>query len=335
MTHPSRSTASKPPPSAAKGRVVPEFLIDRAALESIDETLHRLQTADLDDALRLRFDNHWAADGQPPALLGAALMSTLADRDLTVDVVDEDAVSRLLRSGVASALWRRARTTVFTPDADALDEPGLGATWTVGSRAVVDALFADIDPARPGAVGARHATFVNPHLSSSDDGPPDVVYLVTRWLTRRLGTAQANLISAVTDMLAELVANVHEHAGAGRTGVASMLHVTIDADAVRCSVSDTGVGICASLAGKLPGAPAPDVLLGRLLAGELDRWHHGRGAGLARVITLVGEHGGRLEVATQQLRAEATDVRSVTVGQAQFALHGTVVHCALPLPADA
>src|SRR4051794_13461184 len=97
-----------------------EFRIDGPAVGQIERTLERLAATDSGADLVLRFDNHWAEESLRPALLGAALMGTLADRNVTVDVVDQDAIDRLMRFGVAAALWRRPRDrTHFAARAEA------------------------------------------------------------------------------------------------------------------------------------------------------------------------------------------------------------------------
>ena len=308
--------------------------IDGAAVQQIDETLAQLATATTNGGeLNLCFDNHWAEGGHQPALLGAALMGTFANRKLVVDVVDDDAVERLLRFGVAAALWRRpAGLTQFSPDAVLLDRPHLGAVWTVGSRATTDALFGPDDEAALEMIGPRHATFVNPHLSSGEDGLPDIVYLVARWLTRRAPEAPS-VVDAVTNSLGELVANVQEHAGgATAKSVNSLVRVAIDEHAVRCSVLDTGIGIPESIGPKVDAPADPTHLLAQLLAGELDRWSHGRGIGLERVVKLVHSHGGEVNVATRLSRVRAGGDADIEGQTSRFDLEGTVVDLAVPLP---
>jgi anti-sigma regulatory factor (Ser/Thr protein kinase) len=307
-----------------------DFLIDGSAIGQIEQTLQDLSTTTPGGDVLLRFDNHWAQESAQPALLGAALMGTLADRNLTVDVVDQDAVDRLMRFGVASALWLRPRgKTHFAAGAEALDRSSLGAVWTVGSRATTDALFATEEPNSAGTVAPGHATFVNSHLSSGEDGQPDIVFLVRRWLTRRAIESEA--VDVVGLALGELIANVHEHASGPRGArFDSLVRVAIDSGAVRCSVLDSGVGIPSSIASKVG---ADDVgasdLLRRLLAGELERWHHGRGIGLARVVKLVGRRGGGLSLATDTSRAEVGN-GAVAVKASGFSLRGTVVDFSVP-----
>ncbi len=306
--------------------------IDGAALRQIDDTIHKVDAATRSGhELGLRFDNHWAEDTEQPALLAAALMANLADRRLLVDVVDQDAVERLMRYGVAAAFWRRPPgRTRFTTDANALDEPGLGAVWTVGSRATIDAMFGEGSDSIH-TIGPRHATFVNPHLSSGEDGLADVVYLIGRWLTRRLpGDAHATSVDDTCITIGELLANVHEHAaGAVRKPVNALVRIAIDDDAVRCSVTDTGVGVCVSVAAKLDCAPSKE-LLGDLLSGKLPRWHHGRGVGIARIVELVQDHGGRLSAATATFRADLGS-EQLNVRDSGFDLQGTVIDLAIPL----
>ena len=324
--------------SSDAGSALLELALDGPSVESIEETLTGV--SNVDDDLKLNFGNHWPEDGHEVALLAAALIGSLRDRKVTVDVVDDDAVESLLRVGLATALSRRARDrTTFAHAARALSRPDLGAVWTSGSRAATEALFAEQDPAGAGAFGRRYATFVNPQLSSGAEGHPDVVFLVRRWLTQRLGEALAEptvraLVAAVGASLDELIGNVQEHAACEKTPYPDCLvrvSVTPD-DGIRCSVIDNGVGIAASLATKVTGDGSDDPLV-RLIEGQLPGWDAGRGVGLTRVRQIVGEVGGRLLIATDHMRLVATAGESARATDASFALRGTLVDLTLPAPA--
>ncbi len=308
---------------------------DDDALEAIESTLAEWMR--IDEPLRLRFDNHWPDDSDKPALLAAALMGSLSGKRLIVDAVDEQAVDGLLRFGVATALWRRpAGHTEFHGLARRLDRHSLGTLWTSGSRATTEALFAPSDPPTTGAFGPHHATFVNPQLSSGLDGHPDIVFLVRRWLMRRLTESAApparNVVEAIGLALDELVGNVQEHAsgGSGRRPDC-LVRVSLEPrDRVRFSVMDTGVGIEESIHQKVPEEMAPAERLRRLVAGEIPGWDAGRGIGLHRVVQSIADHGGRVSIATDAVRLVA-ECGSVDVeGSAEFRLHGTVVDVSLP-----
>jgi hypothetical protein len=166
----------------------------------------------------LRFTNHWPDDDERPALLAAAFMGVLRQREYVIDAADEEAAEGLLRFGVATALARRPEgLTTFTGAVSWLDAARLRMVWTPGARDATRALFAEKDE-QPDAFGRFHATFVNPHLSNGADGHPDVVFLVRRWLTRRLreknvGASQAReVVDALAISIDELVTNVQEHA---------------------------------------------------------------------------------------------------------------------------
>jgi hypothetical protein len=314
-----------------------EVVLDGDTVGGIDETLAGL--SDVDDDIKLNFGNHWPEDGHEVALLTAALIGSLRERTVTVDVVDDDAVESLFRVGLATALSRRARErTSFEAAASDLNRPNLSAVWTSGSRAATEALFAAHDPTPAGAFGRRYATFVNPHLSSGAEGHPDVVFLVRRWLTQRLGEALPpptvrTLVAAVGASLDELIGNVQEHAPCDQTPYPDCLvRVAVTpADGVRCSVIDNGRGIAASLASKVTGNGSAPPLV-RLVEGELPGWDAGRGVGLTRVRQLVSDVGGRLLIATdnQRLVASAGDTAELT--EASFLLRGTLVDLDLPVP---
>jgi histidine kinase/DNA gyrase B/HSP90-like ATPase len=311
-----------------------EVELDGGAVGDIESTLAKLLESD--DELKLRFDNHWPEDSEKPALLTAALMGSLRDRQLTVDVVDQTAVEGLLRFGVATALWRRPRErTSFTEIAKDLDRPSLGTLWTSGSRAATEALFAVGEGEHVGAFGRLYATFVNPHLSSTAEGHTDVVFLVRRWLTRRLAEIRSPdtidpIVETVGSALDELVANVQEHAaGATNPQPDCLVRLSIAASGrVRCTVIDTGVGIDESLRHKTESNATPEERLRRLVAGEIPGWDGGRGVGLPRVNQLVAACGGRLSIATGRLRLAAEPDGRLQAQNAAFALQGTVVDIA-------
>jgi len=315
-----------------------QVLIGAEQMADLDRTLAPL--AGPGPVVDLLFDNHWNDDSAAPGILSAALMGTLAERELLIDVVDEEASEKLLQFGVASALWRRpAQLTSFTDKAHALNHSALGAVWTIGDIAAGQALFAD-SPTPSSAFGPTHATFVNPHLSSGDDGYPDVLYLVGRWLFNRFerfGESGEQMVGAVEKILGELVSNVHEHAGSvEHPRIDSLVRIGIDAEAIRCTVSDNGIGICESLRPKLDEDhlehPATSQeLLNGLLAGELRRWHHGRGVGLGRVLQIARRRAGKVNVATRTNRS-VVESAVPTTSVADLDLQGTVVDVVLPLP---
>jgi hypothetical protein len=313
-----------------------EVALDGSTVRHIEEMLANVSS--LDDDIKFNFGNHWPEDGHEVALLAAALIGSLRDRKMTIDVADHDAVESLLRIGLATALSRRASgRTTFAAAARDLDRPNLAAIWTSGSRAATEALFAADDPAPAGAFGRRYATFVNPHLSSGAGGHPDVVFLVRRWLTQRLGEALPAhsvraLVIAVGTVLDELVANVQEHAACDRTPYPDCLvRVSVTpANSVRCSVIDNGCGIAASLASKVAVADGATDPLVRLVEGQLSGWDAGRGVGLTRVRQLIRGVGGRMVIATDQTRLAADAGQSVGARQASFFLQGTLVDLDLP-----
>jgi anti-sigma regulatory factor (Ser/Thr protein kinase) len=309
-----------------------------AALAAIESTLADL--AGSDEPVRLRFDNHWPVDSEHPALLTAALMGTLRNRPLIVDAVDQDAVDGLLRFGVATALWRRPRgLTEFIGLARGLDRPSLGVLWTSGSRATTEALFASEGGSGTGAVGPRHATFVNPQLSSGIDGHPDIVFLVRRWLTRRLrelsSPRAAEVVEAIGLALDELVANVQEHApGLSARRPDCLVRLSVDSpDRVRCSVMDTGVGIEASILDKVSDPMEPKERLERLVSGDIPGWDRGRGIGLHRVMEVITEGGGLMTIATATTRLRAAGPAELVAESVDFNLEGTVVDVSLPIGA--
>jgi hypothetical protein len=314
-----------------------EVALDGDTVGRIDETLAGL--SDVDDDIKLNFGNHWPEDGHEVALLAAALIGSLRDRRVTVDVDDPDAVDSLLRVGLATALSRRANgCTTFAAAARDLNRPRLGAVWTSGSRATTEALFAAHDPATTGGFGPRYATFVNPHLSTGAEGHPDVVFLVRRWLTRRLGEALPEhavdaLVATVGASLDELIANVQEHAAAERTPrIDCLVRVSITtANGVRCSVSDNGRGIADSLGSKVPSNGNANTLVS-LIEGELPGWDAGRGVGLTRVRQLARDVGGHLTIATDRTRLLACAGEHVRATEASFLLRGTLVDLDLPAP---
>jgi hypothetical protein len=316
------------------GSAVLEITLDGDAVGRIDEALAGLSA--VNDDLKLNFGNHWPEDGHEVALLAAALIGSLRDRQVTINVNDPDAIESLLRVGLATALSRRASgRTTFEPAASGLDRPHLGAIWTSGSRATTEAMFGAHDPMPPGPFGRRYATFVNPHLSSGAEGHPDVVFFVLRWLTRRLGEALPDpsvdtLVATVGACLDELIGNVQEHAAAERSPrIDCLVRVSITpANRVRCSVIDNGLGIVESLAPKVRQQPAN--ILVSLIEGQLPGWGAGRGVGLTRVRQLTREARGRLVIATDCNRVLADPDEQARVTEAPFRLRGTLIDLDLP-----
>lgn len=313
-----------------------EYAVGREQVRDIERTL-----ADLDGiqgALTLNFTNHWADDDGSPALLAAALMGPFGDRPLVVDAEDEETVDSLVRFGLATALSRRpAGLTTFKGPVARLDRQRLGLLWTPGTRDATASLFGtEQDATEP--YGPRDATFVNPHLSTGPDGNPDVVYLLRRWLTRRLERRPDRLESVVATValvVSELIQNVQEHAaGQGAVEPDCLLRLSLaGGEQVRVTILDTGVGLDRSLAPKTLDAGSPATRLRALLKGALPGWDAGRGIGLARVAQDVAQGGGRMSVATDALRAfhGADGTKVVEDG---FPLRGTIVACTVQVPAD-
>jgi len=202
------------------------------------------------------------------------------------------------------------------------------------------ALFSDDDEHQPvDAFGPLHATFLNPQLSSASDGRPDVVYLVRRWLTKRLLAREGmtrervkKLVDVIGAVVDETVRNVQEHAASREIPYPScLLRISLESeDQVRCSILDTGIGVARSLAdrGIEPGI-GDDERLKRLMSGEIPGWDAGRGTGLAFITERVTEHGGRISLATGAIRARSSD-GTVNLDAEGFSLQGTVVDCTIP-----
>lgn len=306
-------------------------------LHEIDTTLASVSDSS-DKPLRLCFDNHWAQDTSRPALLAAALMGSLRSRTLVINAVDDDAVAGLLRFGVATALARRVPgSTSFTGCAAALEQvAGLGTLWTTGSRATTAALFGEDSDGVTGAVGPRHATFVNPQLSSGPDGHADIVFLVRRWLTRRLSSdpnaPTLESVEAVATVLYELIANVQEHAiGTASPHPECLARIAFDDGAIRCSVLDTGIGLDCSLRAKVLRDKDPASRVTDLIEGRIPGWDAGRGAGLPRVQREVAARGGHLSLATERLRVRSDPSVGVSATTVEFSLQGSVVDVLIPL----
>lgn len=315
-----------------------DFALGDAEVRDIDATLARL--AQEPEPLELNFSNHWQDDDESPALLAAALMGSLASKKVTVDAADEQAVDGLLRFGVATALSRRSPdATSFKGHAERLDAERLGTLWTPASLWVTKALFADVAE-EADSFGPRHATFLNPQLSSASDGRPDVVYLVRRWLTKRLKDegelaseeAVSDLISTVATVVDETVRNVQEHAASREFPRPNcLLRISVESsEKIRCSVLDTGVGVAVSLRER---GIEPDLSEGerlqKLMNDEIEGWDAGRGTGLAYITDRVAKLGGKISLATGAIRARSHD-DEVQLKAEGFPLQGTVVDCTIP-----
>ena len=318
-----------------------EFALGDEQVLAIDSTLEHLAT--ISDPIDLRFTNHWSDDDESPALLAAALLGSLATKKVCVDAVDEAAVDGLLRFGVATALSRRSvDLTAFVGHAERLDPARLRMLWTPASSGSTNALFSErADAEEAAAYGPLNATFVNPHLSSAEDGHPDVVFLIRRWLTKRLGEQELAregilaLVDATALPVEELVRNVREHAAdAARPAPTCLLRLSLHcSDRIRCSIFDTGLGISSSLAAKSIGSSLDaSERICRLLAGEIPNWDAGRGTGLAYATALITARGGRLTVATERLRVRR-DGANCELREDGFDLQGTVVDFTVPIAA--
>lgn len=323
------------------------FHLGAEEVDAIDETLAAL-AQERRGPTRLIVDNHWPEITPGPAILSAALMGSLSDRQLTVDVTDDDAAFGLCRYGVASALSLREGGTTFGPSAAKLENPELGWMWTPGLRGAVQGMFAEASAAPPdGAFGPDFATFVDAHLVSGASGSNDVTYLIRRWLGRRLTDLHERPLSAldriwidhVSFAIDELVDNVREHAGAAENprprSLLCMSFTRSERPAVVCAVVDNGVGIDRTLRDKVDGATralAPSDRLQRLLGGQILPWGVGRGRGLARIVQLVDKCDARMMIATDRVRADIRSGGDVEASAGGFAVHGTVVSLTVFLP---
>ena len=321
------------------------------SLSHIDDVLVDVQTrarSAVDAPLRLRFDNHWSSATSAVAILSNALLGTLGDAPLEIELADVDAERGLMSVGVASALNARAGRTVFSDSARGLDDERLAATWTPGAIADSAAMFAEAaaDTETAPLFGPHHAVFFNPHLTAPDSGSGSVTFLVRRWLTRRLlklhggprlTPQRRDFVGYVGFAVDQLVGNVREHAvTAGTPAPVCLVRTTIDDDDGRFefSVLDTGPGMVKTLVPKLP-EPLRDrpsrELLSDLLSGGLPGWGRGRGVGLARVCSDVTQWSdGQLLIATDTLRISAGN-QPIAATEARFVMQGTVVSVALPL----
>jgi hypothetical protein len=314
------------------------FALGREQVEDIDATLKTLQAQQ--GPLKLCFSNHWAEDGENPALLAAALIGALRERSVIVNADDQEAVDGLLRFGLATALSRRrVELTQFNGPTAGLDLKRLRLLWTPGSRRPTQAMFAQEETDTPtDAYGPTYATFVNPHLSSAFDGQPDVVFLVRRWLTRRLhsghdlgSVAVERTVAAVGLIATELVSNVQEHAsGEGTVVPDCLMRVSLtDSQEVWLSILDTGVGLDHSLRVKLGGNGSGPDRITKLVDGALPGWDAARGIGLPRVAAVVAERHGRLSIATDGIRIVLGDDHQAR--SEGFELQGTVINCRVPV----
>jgi len=319
-----------------------EFALGDQEIRDIDGTLATLAAAT--DPVELRFANHWPDDDESPALLAAALMGSLEGKDVTVDAVDEEAVDGLLRFGVATALSRRDEDlTRFTGLATRLDRESLRTLWTPAALDATQALFADLEPKHTGVYGRFHATFVNPHFSADADGHPDVVFLIRRWLTKRLSERAAldsqaarPLVEAIGGVVDELVRNVQEHAaGPQRPDPNCLLRISLDsAEEIRCSILDTGIGLSESLDSKeIERGLAAEDRIAKLISNEIPDWDAGRGTGLAFAAELIAACHGSFAVANDRVRVRRSNGEAVRRGDG-FALQGTVVDITVPVPTD-
>lgn len=305
---------------------------DAVDAECVEETLRRLTTAS-----SIMLEDNWRASASV-GLIAAALIGKLRDRPLAIEASGPEAVEGALRFGIASALARRdPERTTFKPSAAELGREDLARTWTTGTRSVTEAMFRGDEALTSDAVGATYATFVNAHLASSAEGHADVVFLLRRWLARRLRPQLGTGIEAPTERVAsaltELVANVQQHAARPDGEPAdSLLRVAIDDEHVRSSIADNGQGIVATLSPKLDIDDTAEGLLQRLLDGALPRWHGGRGMGLPRVADLVREGGGSIRIASGPLRAELSESGAQAVGNRPD-VGGVVAELAFPIRA--
>lgn len=318
-----------------------EFALGDQQVLEIDKTLADL--AGWSDQIDLRFTNHWADDDESPALLAAALLGSLATKKVSVDAVDEDAVDGLLRFGVATALARRSEgLTEFVGLAKRLDPSQLRLLWTPASPASTEALFADrLESDEAAEYGPLNATFVNPHLSSAEDGNPDVVFLIRRWLTKRLLECELSrsevlaLVDATAVPIDEAMRNVSEHAASPeRPSPNCLLRLSLEStERIRCSILDTGMGLSKSLEDKkIEPELGPGERICRLLGGSIPNWDAGRGTGLAYAAKLIKGAGGRLTVATDNFRIRRLGEDCAQNGDG-FELQGTVIDFTVPIGA--
>lgn len=294
-------------------------------------------------SVTLDLDLQGPSDPFAGAVFAQAMLVVRPDVNLVVRLPSEqETISSLIRTGVASALTRRREQVHFEPATNPIAEQDLWLNWTPAAREMA-AMFGTGEPAR-GLFGPDHAVFVNPHLTTESEGPASVTRLIERWLTQTVvpGLASERLASAIGVPLFtvdQLVRNVSEHAiTPERPTIDSVVGVEVVKLAgrrqLRITVLDTGAGVTATLRPKLDASlvSLPDAkLLHELLCGELPGWGRGRGFGLSAIAGhVLDSRRSSLELWTVGTRVRVGRRVEATAAAGQIA--GTVLSVNFSLP---
>lgn len=172
-----------------------------------------------------------------------------------------------------------------------------------------------------GLYGPRHAIFVNPHRARRAHGSEHVFQLISLWLSRHLRAAgledahrRDSFLNAVRTWIDELVQNVRGHATSSKgPAVKSFVRVELlsvgDEQRLLLAVQDTGPGIASTARPKLSQADQQmlsddDLLIEKLLLGQVAPWGRARGIGLPQVVRACHEHEATLSILSGNVRVD-------------------------------
>jgi Histidine kinase-, DNA gyrase B-, and HSP90-like ATPase len=328
---------------------------------------HLLQQLCEQDALELDLREIGAIERGAGAILSNALVGTLGDLPLKVNVGDMRS-DWITTSGLAFALANRPGATFVRGRATPGDTPQWARPWRPGFieplRAMMprgagqlftpDQLGETSTP--PDLYGPTYAAFVSPHLTRPTLQRHPLTTLLWPWLDRLIprqayaGADQQprrDWVAGVGRIVDEIVGNICEHAFSEDAGsVHSLVQVSVtrgggerSANRLHLCIQDSGRGIPATARPKLNPALNAELeetqLISRLLEGTLAPWGRGRGQGLPAVADVARRLKGHLRLATKTTRAtidgESRD-NAARASRQRFRIDGTVVTVTLPVP---
>lgn len=324
-----------------------------ATVDALDEAKATQGSARLDFS-SLSYNRQARISPQYGAILGNLIVSRYSELPLVVQFPEAPTAQlQLARAGILFALARHQRLHVNNEEDGTFASSMLTAwrsNWTPADSQL--ALFdysGSVDGEQPRPLDRNLLAFLNPDQLNQRQREMNTEAVMYPWLHelmtqkdvvttrswRRYLSRQANITTT------ELLDNIRYHASLRTADLCAMTAFTTGDTRLYLSVSDTGVGVASSLAGRY-GEQESVAAFKRALEGKLPLGPRGSGRGLSDLIDRVNELGARFFCASGpgpegagalivdhrgDLQAPVPDVEHVP----GLAMRGTIVMVTLPL----